>query len=535
MPPFFYCQFRYTDEMTLRLTLSLSLMLFFGAVVPASALELVKSDQSSAVYYVDGHGVRHAFPTSATYRSWYGDQFTNITTISANLLAKYPLGQNITMRPGVFLVKIQTAPSVYAIEPGGVLRELQNESIAESIYGRDWAKRVVDVPDVFFNDYTLGEQIRHDYTTPDGIVYQDKETKKYYYKKNDILRPFASVEALFKNGFNPAQALTGAKSFFIREKPITDRDTFTFNPVEDSLVDRRDCSAKQLKIAYIFVVDKNYTPEEVSNIEKVKAQLSDRYAWATNNLSSLDATHPTFIAFNDGYVLEKRTDGTTEVRNELINTFYDVTPDEFDFIFVWTNFKTPAEDTNEIAHFTAVTNRQEGIGRGLLDRSSIFGSAGKLKGVIMMGNIHKYTVDQESGLSRALNISMHEILHQWAAYISFVDVNGKMSKALLRPDDNQHWSYYAAVLSPLGGSGWVQNKPGIFTSELALLPDSDKRPFSDLELYLMGLIPKRFVQPVMYVVPTNPGVLGNEIGGTARYVTVDQIIAANGEVKCSKD
>jgi len=96
--------------MTLRFVLLLSLVLFFGAAVPVSALELIKSDQSSAVYYVDGHGVRHAFPTSATYRSWYGDQFANITTISSSLLAKYPLGQNITMRPGAFLVKIQTAP-----------------------------------------------------------------------------------------------------------------------------------------------------------------------------------------------------------------------------------------------------------------------------------------------------------------------------------------------------------------------------------------------------------------------------------------
>src|SRR3989338_10258874 len=128
-------------------TLAASLVLasFVPAVPAMAAIELVKSDTFGTVYYLDGAGVRHPFPNEANYRSWYHDDFSKIVMVSNDFLARYPLGKNITVRPGTFLVKIRTAPAVYAVEQGGVLRRIDDEDIAAAIYGANWAGRGVDI------------------------------------------------------------------------------------------------------------------------------------------------------------------------------------------------------------------------------------------------------------------------------------------------------------------------------------------------------------------------------------------------------
>lgn len=176
--------------------------------MPAQAdFNLVKSKDSGTVYFIDGNSIRHPFPNLTTYQSWYGTDFSKINLVDNKFLANFKLGKNITIRPGTFLVKTQAAPQVYAVEPGGVLRELQNESIAAGIYGEGWSQRVVDVPDVFFDDYQLGTIINHDYLFPNGSLYQDVKTKKYYYLSNGILEPFSSVQAVLDNHFKLSDAV----------------------------------------------------------------------------------------------------------------------------------------------------------------------------------------------------------------------------------------------------------------------------------------------------------------------------------------
>ena len=145
------------------------------------------------------------------------------------------------------------------------------------------------------------------------------------------------------------------------------------------------------------MVADSYTTPEVENVERVRAAVADRFAWATDGLSSVDVSYPVTVMLDDGYLTTKRNDGTIEVKNEVVNTFYDTNADDFDFLIVWTNFKVPSENTNEMASFIGVTNKLEGINRASLDRSTIYGSGGKLKGIIMMGNINKYQIDTPTG------------------------------------------------------------------------------------------------------------------------------------------
>jgi hypothetical protein len=122
----------------------------------------------AAVYVIGEDGTRHAFPTESVYNAWW-ENFDDVAFIDSANLATYPLEDNVTVRPGTFLVKIQSDPKVYAVEPGGVLRWITSEAIAKDLYGTEWASRVIDVPDAFFSNYTSGSNIEAA-VFPDGTI-----------------------------------------------------------------------------------------------------------------------------------------------------------------------------------------------------------------------------------------------------------------------------------------------------------------------------------------------------------------------------
>lgn len=111
-----------------------------------------------AVYYYAVNGKRYVFPTEKTYLSWYAD-FSGVTTVSADELAALTVGGNATYRPGVRLVKINTDPKVYAVSAHGVLRWVQTEQLAQTLYGADWNQKIDDVPETYFVNYMIGSPI----------------------------------------------------------------------------------------------------------------------------------------------------------------------------------------------------------------------------------------------------------------------------------------------------------------------------------------------------------------------------------------
>lgn len=119
---------------------------------------LIKSTDSDAVYYCGADGKRYVFPNAGTYASWYED-FLSVQTISPPELAAVSLGKNVTYRPGVKLVKIQSDPHVYAVAPGGELRWVSSPEIAQTLYGERWVDLVQDLPVTFFGSYHVGDPI----------------------------------------------------------------------------------------------------------------------------------------------------------------------------------------------------------------------------------------------------------------------------------------------------------------------------------------------------------------------------------------
>lgn len=118
---------------------------------------LIKGSWQS-VYYYASDGYRYVFPNDKTFKTWFSD-FSSVKTVSNKELMNIPLKGNITYRPGIKMIKIQTSPKVYAVEKGGILRWIKTEELAKELYGANWNMQVDDVPDAFFTNYIEGEPI----------------------------------------------------------------------------------------------------------------------------------------------------------------------------------------------------------------------------------------------------------------------------------------------------------------------------------------------------------------------------------------
>ncbi len=129
-----------------------------GASAACLSGTLIKSVSSTAVYYCGADGKRYGFPNERVYFSWYAN-FNGVQTLTNEELAAIPLGGNVTYRPGVKLVKIESLPNVYAIQKGAVLRWIKTPAEAALLYGKTWNKQVDDISDAYFTNYTIGEPI----------------------------------------------------------------------------------------------------------------------------------------------------------------------------------------------------------------------------------------------------------------------------------------------------------------------------------------------------------------------------------------
>jgi hypothetical protein len=112
----------------------------------------------STVYYLGADGRRHAFPNPSVYASWFCD-FSKVKIVSSSDLASVPLGPNVTYRSGLRLVKFPSIPTVYVVQPNGMLRGIADETMARKIAGDDWAKKVSDISEAFYVDYRFGSML----------------------------------------------------------------------------------------------------------------------------------------------------------------------------------------------------------------------------------------------------------------------------------------------------------------------------------------------------------------------------------------
>jgi hypothetical protein len=226
----------------------------------------------------------------------------------------------------------------------------------------------------------------------------------------------------------------------------------------------------------------------------------------------------------------KNPDGSINYlpRQTIAKEFFKTHKDEYDFLVIFSNFDFKMPDPEARAFYHHVKNNVAGIGLSIFDNSDLFGSNGKLQGLVDMGDVSRFVSDPlDPKFEETLYILSHELMHRWGAYVRFKDTNGSISTSLLGKD-RSHWSFLLdSKASVLYGNQWQDNGNGTFTSIGA------GKYYSPLDLYLMGFYNKSQVPPMLLI--DNPSIdparmpeIGVTINGTARYITIDGIIAAEG-------
>lgn len=134
-----------------------------------------------------------------------------------------------------------------------------------------------------------------------------------------------------------------------------------------------------------------------------------------------------------------------------------------------------------------------------------------------------------------------EIGHAWLAF-AYIDQGGGSSPTMLGRS-NAHWSFYMnSGGSPVEGHEWIDNGDGTFTAL-----QQDLYEYSDLDLYLMGLLPPDQVEPWFVLedvsncvdsaapdggcAPPDAFLFQADsytVNATRRDITIDDVIAAEG-------
>lgn len=219
------------------------------------------------------------------------------------------------------------------------------------------------------------------------------------------------------------------------------------------------------------------------------------------------------------HVVNMRVDAANPgapVAASVIRTFYDHFPDDFDFIAV-----LEAVQSGKAPFYTAVQNNVSGIGAPLFNNSGSYGSAGRLEGIV------QFPVD--AGFDAARTDNIHELAHRWMNHLTHPFVTAA------RP----HWpistlAYGVMGLAASTGSGWdafpfdlVSQPDGTYLVRSADTP----RSFNDMELYLMGLLPRDSVQPHLIFADQNqrPQLRNNGVlRGRVDTLTIARLIAQAG-------
>lgn len=133
--------------------------------------DLITAPNFDTIYYLNQEGKRVVFPDEQTFSSWYGD-FTAVKTVPRDVLESYPLsGRNATIRPGTYLVTIESSPQVWMVGfPNNLFWLAGGEPQVKTIFGEQWLERLVDIPEYYFGNYAEGADLQGTAVFPPGTL-----------------------------------------------------------------------------------------------------------------------------------------------------------------------------------------------------------------------------------------------------------------------------------------------------------------------------------------------------------------------------
>lgn len=181
----------------------------------------------------------------------------------------------------------------------------------------------------------------------------------------------------------------------------------------------------------------------------------------------------TWIANDEFSEYEKAAAVTTKIFRKF--------KDDFDFVILISNNENMPEGFPYYGKYIMVSNAVEGIGTGVYSNATFFGSSGKLKGVLHL--------PYKDGI--LYGPFLHELMHCWANNALPTEVAG-------------HWGFMGGnVPAQLGGflqsslEKNVDGNPNLYRASMfgPIANGGNSVPYSEFELYMMGLIPLSEVKP----------------------------------------
>lgn len=267
-----------------------------------------------------------------------------------------------------------------------------------------------------------------------------------------------------------------------------------------------------------------------------------------------------FVEQRRNFMIFDDVDGTVEHANwfnrepfyeayyPIEDGFLKVHADDSQFIVVYSTFKLVK---GVGAFYQSLSNDVAGIGyQKAADLDPIIPAEffddtpnSQLQGMLHMNDWRNFILPGNTGFNDEW-ISLvfgQELGHAWLAFVH-ADLGASPPDAMLGRA-KAHWSFYLhSDGSPVEGQRWTDNKDGSFTAA-----NLDKYQFSDLDLYLMGLMSPDEVQPWFLIEdphdcpdsnladkacapPDAHGFKADQyrVQGTRRDITIADVIAAEG-------
>ncbi len=183
----------------------------------ATAGDLIKSDSSPAVYYLDASLVKHPFHHEREYLTWYSD-FDSVKTVPTDEMVSYTLGSTVVVRPGSRLVQyvevlgdgtwnVSNTPEVYAVGTDGSTHAIDAAATAVSLYGSAWETMIIPLPNYLSANYAASTALTSSSTYPTGTLVKTADAAQVYYVDGTTKRPVTD-EGMTGNRFNMDYVLT---------------------------------------------------------------------------------------------------------------------------------------------------------------------------------------------------------------------------------------------------------------------------------------------------------------------------------------
>ena len=196
----------------------------------------------------------------------------------------------------------------------------------------------------------------------------------------------------------------------------------------------------------------------------------------------------------------------------ICQKFYQHFDDEYDFlqiVLARTHFETRFHGPTR--------NSTQGIGKSIGSIDVQYGSGGRLLGI----TVFPYA----SGFDAGAPTMLHELGHQWISQLKFAPL----------ADAVPHWPLSDLATDIMGftikanGSGQFDfTLQPLGNGDYQKVPDASPKKFSDLSLYLMGMIPANQVGPHFVFVDQAQPIDLPTLKGPVTTVTINDVIANEG-------